>query len=901
MSRAVVRPAAEPVSTPAGMANEQEPRAADWLGLANPPRLPRLYIPRPHLWERLEIATEQGVTALVAPVGAGKTLGVSGWLHTSGKAANAIWVHADGSWDERQMRRLLGAAGQGSNEPTIQKDRPRLIVLDDAQALPAATLRLIDTNLSEAPERMRLLLISRWDLPLSRLVPELLGQFTMLRGDLLRMNDDEAAVLIAEHAGSRSPELIAAVTAQAQGWTAAIVLTARAMAATSDPVAAARRYRTNSSVDRVASEMFAGLRPRERHLLLCVANEDIVTTETAVHLSHDAQAADTLADLEATGLLVSRVPAGQDAAEAMLAAHDEADEPPAPGYQIHPLLAEVIRRRLAAGGVDVARARGTVARAVRLDLARGEISRAFERMAAIHDLNGAVAVLAAEGIRLVLSGQTTAIADFVRRHPAEIDRNRNAWFPVALERWAENDVEAACHWMDRITASTDRSPPLPTEIACIRLMRSRLGLEPVAAAIEQAGEFVAEGAAGEAPPAMLTLLLHEIGACQNWLGQLPAARRSLGQAVDLASHRGFSALAASAMSHLAITEYMAGHEHLSAQLAENALARLDEVDRGSRQRLTGWRANAARQLAASGASSAVPPPGAIVPIHPQAHAADPCTSFWVQMHNARVALLAGSVAEAQSILEAHRDTPPLPANLRAALVMGRAFLAKLSFDHAALEDMADELKELGANGPAALVAGLRADLVGDRRSAADSFLDAAADPTFSQPVFRGLALACAAQLLDALGQQEAAMDRLEQATRLTDPAHDRLPFLGWSRQGTPIDVLLQRLAGRSSAGWVRHLASDSWGQPGIASAFALTTASERERHTWPESRMRPTLSPREREVLNELARGSTYSDIASSLFVSENTVKTHVSSLYGKLGVARRSEALAIARNLHLL
>ena len=57
------------------------------------------------------------------------------------------------------------------------------------------------------------------------------------------------------------------------------------------------------------------------------------------------------------------------------------------------------------------------------------------------------------------------------------------------------------------------------------------------------------------------------------------------------------------------------------------------------------------------------------------------------------------------------------------------------------------------------------------------------------------------------------------------------------------------------------------------------------------------LSPRERDVLYELARGSTYADIAANLFVSENTVKTHVSSLYGKLSVNRRSAALAAARD----
>ena len=59
--------------------------------------------------------------------------------------------------------------------------------------------------------------------------------------------------------------------------------------------------------------------------------------------------------------------------------------------------------------------------------------------------------------------------------------------------------------------------------------------------------------------------------------------------------------------------------------------------------------------------------------------------------------------------------------------------------------------------------------------------------------------------------------------------------------------------------------------------------------------------PRERGVLNELARGATYADIAAALFVSENTVKTHVSSLYTKLAASRRSEALKIARSFHLL
>ena len=91
------------------------------------------------------------------------------------------------------------------------------------------------------------------------------------------------------------------------------------------------------------------------------------------------------------------------------------------------------------------------------------------------------------------------------------------------------------------------------------------------------------------------------------------------------------------------------------------------------------------------------------------------------------------------------------------------------------------------------------------------------------------------------------------------------------------------------------------GRPDVAARFAPTTATARERATDVTDLVQPRLSPREREVLNELARGATYADIAARLFVSENTVKTHVSSLYGKLAASRRSEALLAARNLNLL
>lgn len=55
------------------------------------------------------------------------------------------------------------------------------------------------------------------------------------------------------------------------------------------------------------------------------------------------------------------------------------------------------------------------------------------------------------------------------------------------------------------------------------------------------------------------------------------------------------------------------------------------------------------------------------------------------------------------------------------------------------------------------------------------------------------------------------------------------------------------------------------------------------------------LSPREGEVLQLVAQGATNKEIAESLFISENTVKTHLRSIMEKLHLANRSQAAAYA------
>ena len=61
------------------------------------------------------------------------------------------------------------------------------------------------------------------------------------------------------------------------------------------------------------------------------------------------------------------------------------------------------------------------------------------------------------------------------------------------------------------------------------------------------------------------------------------------------------------------------------------------------------------------------------------------------------------------------------------------------------------------------------------------------------------------------------------------------------------------------------------------------------------------LTQREHEVLVKMAEGLSNQEIGQQLFLSENTIKTHVSSILFKLEAKRRAQAIQIARQLRII
>jgi DNA-binding NarL/FixJ family response regulator len=105
----------------------------------------------------------------------------------------------------------------------------------------------------------------------------------------------------------------------------------------------------------------------------------------------------------------------------------------------------------------------------------------------------------------------------------------------------------------------------------------------------------------------------------------------------------------------------------------------------------------------------------------------------------------------------------------------------------------------------------------------------------------------------------------------------------------------------SLASSLRHMTSGGVPlSPGAAQAV-LSELRSRPGKEAPPAAAAPSLTPRERSVLELLSTGAGYADIARELGIEVNTIRSHVRSLYEKCGVQNRAEAVNLAWSLGLL
>ena len=148
-----------------------------------------------------------------------------------------------------------------------------------------------------------------------------------------------------------------------------------------------------------------------------------------------------------------------------------------------------------------------------------------------------------------------------------------------------------------------------------------------------------------------------------------------------------------------------------------------------------------------------------------------------------------------------------------------------------------------------------------------------------------------ANVLEAVARRElndraGAADAIEDALALAEPDSFRRPFVDG---GPAVQTLLVEQIRRGTDH--RSLVAD------LIAAFERRAADV----SITKAELLEPLSERERAILRYLPTMMSNAEIASELFVSVNTVKTHLKSIYRKLGAARRREAVERARRLELL
>ncbi len=435
------------------------------------------------------------------------------------------------------------------------------------------------------------------------------------------------------------------------------------------------------------------------------------------------------------------------------------------------------------------------------------------------------------------------------------------------------------HAREHLDAERTHPPAVRLSCALLEALAARLSGSPHRAeqAVRAAGELQRE-----VPVHLLdrhrelpALLLTHVGSTRLWAGRLDDARAAL---TKVTGDRGGASTAVprqESLVHLALIDYLDGwpdraRNHVSAARAETERFSLPEdADSG-----LGGLVLAAVAVERDELDEAQ----TLLDRTPARETPDPVAAAGRSLVTARLLLARGRARAAMAA-----TATDLPTDVASPWVAGHAALVESSAHLAEgrPEAAAEVLRGLDAEQPVCAVGVARARLAAGDSSTALEVLDAMPGAQHVGPAVRVRATLLRAQAAHAAGDESATHRLLAEA--LLTGRRDTLRR-AFRETGPWMAPLLARTPLRElAAGWL--VPRDTG--PG-AEAEAAPVLVER-------------LSERECDVLVRLARMMSTEEIAADLFVSVNTVKTHIKNLHRKLAVNRRTDAVRQARRLGLL
>jgi LuxR family maltose regulon positive regulatory protein len=877
-------------------------------GAAGTPAAPAVrdgVVSRPGLFQRLTQA--QRVVQVSAPAGSGKTVLLRSWIAESGLAKRAAWVSVPGERDPQRFWISVAAALRdtvaGSAlvrgltvapeldgwtlverllEDLAALDDRIWLVIDDLHELHSAeALRQLELLIMRAPAALRFVLITRHDLRLGLHRLRLAGELTEIRTADLRFTLPEGRALL-DAAGVPVPDsTLALLYDRTEGWAAGLRLAALSLAGHPDPERFAAEF--GGSERTVAEYLLAEVLERQteeaRRLLLRTSILERVNGELADLLTGGSGGERVLQELEEAGAFVVSLDARRS------------------WFRYHRLFADLLQLELRGSAPAELPALHDAAAGWYAE--HGYPVEAVRHAQAAGNWVLAARVLSDQWIGLGLAGLAGTAHELLARFPAGvIAADAELAARVAGDQLARGSLEEAERYLAISTRAVESVPAVRRGRAQVVLavVRMRLARQrgDLAAVAEEARRLLAPAVATDLAEPRLgedlrALALINLGIAELWTSRFDEADRHLEDGVALARQIGRPYLEVTGLAHWAqlvswwsfplgtqrsLQAIELADEH---GWADEPVTGLAYLALGVEMVVQGRLEEAGRALdrAERTVRTEVEPAAGV-----RLHYGRGMLEFVSGRHDAALRAFQRAERLARSLVTPHT----LSRRLRSHLLQTLTRRGETGRVEQALANMDRPERERGEMRIAE--ASLR--LAQDNPSAATAVLAPVIDgsaPLQNAHLWDVQAFLLQAIACDALGDAGAARRALERALDRAAPESLLFPFLY-----DPAPELLDRHRRHGTA----HAGL-------IAEILNVLAGSEPGSHPSGPQRLREPLSHAEARVLRYLPTKLSVPEIADELYLSVNTVKTHMRHLYDKLGAHRRHEAVEQARALGLL